>query len=73
MTTDQPATTNPSMEGVPIVESVEECSSIENPPTSTPVLVQLPPSHDSTFHFSMEGHFGVHDWVFSPPSDDLVA
>ena len=56
LTVDQPTTTDPSMEGVPIIESGEQYSSTKNPPTYTPILVQLPPSHDSTFHFSMEVH-----------------
>ena len=68
---DQLATTNPFVEGVPIIESREEYSSTMNPPTSTPVLVQFPPSHDSTFHSSTEGHFGAQYWVFSPPSVTL--
>ena len=72
VTTYQPTTTNPSVEGVPIIELGEEYSSIKNPPTSTPVLVQLPPSHDSTFNFPTKGYSGAQEWVFSPPSDDLV-
>ena len=49
VTMDQPSTTDPFVEGIPIVESGDEHSSFENP--STLVLVQLPSSDDSTFHF----------------------
>ena len=70
VTMDHPVTTDPSVVSVSVVESREEYSSLENPPTSTSVLAQFPPSHDSTFHFSTEGHFGAQYWVFSPPLDD---
>ena len=51
VTMDQLSTTDPSMEGIPVVESGEEYSFLENLYSSTSVLEQLPPSHDSTFHF----------------------
>ena len=73
VTMDQLVTIDPSVEGIPVVESREEYSYFENPSTSSPVLVQLPSSHDSTFHFPIEGHSGAQDWVFSPPSYDPVA
>ena len=62
---DQPVTIDPFVEGVPVVESGEEYSSLENMSASTPVLAQLPPSHDSSFHFSTEGHSGAQDWSFA--------
>ena len=59
VTMDQPVTTDPSMEGVSVVKSAEKYSSLENPFASTLVVSQLPPSHDSTFHFHTEGHYGA--------------
>ena len=61
VTMDHPTTTYPSMEAALVVEPGEEYSSLENIPTSKPVLVPFPPSRDSTFHFSIEGHSGAHD------------
>ena len=71
VTMDQPITANPYVKGIPTIESREEYSSFDNLSTSTLVLVQFPPSHDSTFHSSTEGHFGAQYWVFSPPSVTL--
>ena len=70
---DQLVTTDPHVEGIPVTQSKEEYASFENPSTPTLVVVQWPSSHDSTFHFPMEGNYGARDWVFSHPSDDIVA
>ena len=73
VTMDQPVTIDTSLEGVPVIESEEEYSSLENLSASTSILAQLPPSQYSTFHIPIEGHSGAQYWVFSPPSDDPVA
>ena len=56
---DQLVATDPFVKIVLVVESGEEYSSLHNPPAFTPILVHFPPSRDSTFHFSTEGHLGA--------------
>ena len=41
---NHPIATEPSVEGIPIIDSGEEYSSFEDPCTSTSVLVKLPSS-----------------------------
>ena len=55
-TMDQPITTDPHIEGIPVTKSGEDYSSFENPSTPTPVVVQQPSSCDSIFHFPLEGY-----------------
>ena len=61
---DQGAMTNSHVEGNPVVEVGEEFTTYDNP------LVKQPPTADTTFHFSMEGHVGSSNWVFDCPYDD---
>ena len=56
VTMDQPITIDPSVEGIPVTNPGEEYYSFENLSTSTSILVQIPSSCDSTFHFPTEVH-----------------
>ena len=60
-TMDQPVTTDPHAEGIIVTEFGEDYASFKNPSTPTLIVVELPSSHDSTFHFLMEGHSHARD------------
>ena len=61
--TNQGVAVDSHVEEILAVEVGEEFTTYDNP------LVEQPPMDDTTFHFPMEGHVSLSNWVDSPSND----
>ena len=61
-TMDQPSTIDSHVEGVLVIESMEEFSSFQSPS-----IIQQPSTKDTTFCFRTEGQPGAPYCVFNNP------
>ena len=66
VTMERPASVDARIETTSGARTREEFSVYNNP------LVQLSPTTDTTFHFSMEGQLGSSEWIGGHPLDESI-